>query len=172
MGVSKFVRPLYSIGPNKRRHWHTWCGLTFISFTIEYFPHTLAKKPFILQIGNTENNTYFLPCVQAKFLACWLSAIFWVFNGKRPTQMLNMTIVYTLFLTIYYPYLFSINTGISAAIKFTWLCNNVVGGTGFLAIHLVLWSLFYPAHMLPIALKYLSKRKMPAKSRVSPKCLL
>ena len=115
-----------------------WCGLTFISFTIEYFPHTLAKKSFILQIGNTENNTYFLPCVQAKFLACWLSAIFWVFNGKRPTQMLNMTIVYTLFLTIYFAYLFSINTWISAAIKFTWLCNNVVGGTGFLAIHLVL----------------------------------
>ena len=137
MGVSKFVKPLYSIGPNKRRHWHT-----VVRFNI-YFLHNwifsahFSKKSFILQIGNTENNTYFLPCVQAKFLACWLSAIFWVFNGKRPTQMLNMTIVYTLFLTIYFAYLFSINTWISAAIKFTWLCNNVVGGTGFLAIHLV-----------------------------------
>ena len=49
-----------------------WCGLTFISFTIEYFPHTLAKKSFILRIGNTENNTYSLPCVQCSSKVSWM----------------------------------------------------------------------------------------------------
>ena len=46
-----------------------WCGLTFISFTIEYFPHTLAKK---LYFANREHRKQYLLLALCSSKVSWM----------------------------------------------------------------------------------------------------
>jgi len=47
-----------------------WCGLTFISFTIEYFPHTLAKKE--LYFANREHRKQYLLLALCSSKVSWM----------------------------------------------------------------------------------------------------